>query len=191
MELDSIILVIIGIITPIIIAYLFKYPLQPNIEKIFEKNRNESLAGLFLLIYEHDSKFEYFYEFFEKRFFILNDNISNFKLTKQEITELEQAYQNYKNPVIDIFKKFEELKNLSSFVGLDVIKLFKYYLEVSYFYCDELSMQFNDTHYLNERKQAAMNLVTIIKKENSPKNEFEFLINEFISKWENRLPDRI
>ena len=44
----EIILTIIGIVSTIIIAALFKYPLKPEIEKIFETNMNIAVNAVFL-----------------------------------------------------------------------------------------------------------------------------------------------
>ncbi len=187
MDFNLIFSVLIPVGSAIAISLFFKYKLRSKIEKTFEKNRDEALAKLSILLFEYDSKFGYFYEFFEKEFFVLTDNKVEFELKPQQRDRLDQAYKNYKTPIKGIFDEFEDLKYLSDFVGLDILKIIRYYFSTSHNYCQSLSQQMNDIYYLEQRSQSAVNLIVCIKKEGIPKGNLGYFLNEFVSKWENRL----
>lgn len=69
----QIILLGVGIGSSFLIGYLFKYPLKPKIEKIFEKNHYNVHVGLMDYVNSFDSDFKMFYDTFEEKFRNIQD----------------------------------------------------------------------------------------------------------------------
>ncbi|MEX0862748.1 hypothetical protein [Nitrosopumilus sp.] len=210
-DIFNIILAIIAIGSTAFIAWLFKYPFKPTIEKVFERNLNDRLWVIFNNINTFDDQFKYAFESIERNLGVeLTRNVT--KLSKEELpigineessenlefdrNQYDIELQNWAKieedkkyflPILnDQFAEFKkQLENVDPYVDRLFIHNVIFYCSSAINYLSQCSRYYHPIYALDSRKKHAIQIIKYCNMNKIPNKKYRDSFEKFRNKWKN------
>ena len=211
----QIILLVVGVGSTVVIAYLFKWKFKTTIEKIYEESYNHQIAILIKHMNNFDANFKNFYETFESeiieirklpyRHFIifLNElkinepygapiSKSNSIEIKNYFDKFSSFYKTSKKTSITGMKFHaslikEHMNKNEIYLTLNMRNYIEMYMASTLFYVSGFRTKQNFSNELKRRCNLAFKIIDILENETNLQNDPN--IQEFINKWQEYIDD--
>lgn len=211
LDIFNIILAVIAISSTAFIAWLFKYPFKPTVEKVFEINLNDRLWVIFNNINSFDDQFKYAFESIEKNLDLeltrnvtklskeqlpiaINDklpenlefNLERYNIELQNWAKIEEDKKYFLPILNDKFKDFKkQLENVDPYLDRLFIHDVIFYCSSAINYLSQCSRHYHPIYALDNRKKHATKIIKYCNVNKIPNKKYRDSFEEFRDKWKN------